>query len=77
MKLIVFLDYEKILKGILNFDKSNFNPNSISFPHRLFNFGNSQFIKLIAFIRTIETALGVKVEKIFLSLTTWRFRLNS
>ena len=51
-----------------NFDKKNPSSDSSWAPHRIFNIGNSNSIKLIDFIEEIEKAVGKKANKIFLPM---------
>ncbi len=48
-----------------NFDKSNPLPSSSFAPYRIFNIGNSNPVKLMDFIETLESSLGLKAIKIF------------
>ena len=51
-----------------NFDQSNPEINSSWAPHKIFNIGNSNSIKLIDFIETIEEIIGKKAIKDFLPM---------
>ncbi|MBO8240520.1 NAD-dependent epimerase [Prochlorococcus marinus XMU1412] len=49
----------------LNFNKSNPNAASSWAPHKIFNIGNSNPVKLMNFIKAIEDAIGIKAIKNF------------
>ena len=49
----------------LDFDVMNPNPSTSFAPHRIFNIGNSQPVKLLKFIEILEDALGKKAIKEF------------
>jgi len=51
-----------------SFDKNNPSSDSSWAPHRVFNIGNSESIKLIEFIEKIEKAVGKKAYKSFLPM---------
>ena len=52
----------------LEFDSDNPDPASSYAPYRIYNIGNHEPIELMAFIETIETAVGRKAEKILLPM---------
>ena len=49
----------------LGFDLNHPNPSTSFAPHRIFNIGNSQPVKLLKFIEILEDALGKKAIKEF------------
>ena len=55
-------------KSNVNFDKKNPSSDSSWAPHRVFNIGNSNSVKLIDFIEKIEEIIGKKATKIFLPM---------
>lgn len=44
-------------------DPNNPLPNASTAPYRIYNIGNSKPVRLMAFIETLESALGVRAEK--------------
>jgi UDP-glucuronate 4-epimerase len=51
-----------------NWDAANPNPATSSAPYRIYNIGNSNPVKLMDFIKAIETAIGKEAEKIMLPM---------
>lgn len=49
-------------------DAQNPDPSSSPSPYRIYNIGNSQPVKLMDFIKTLEEAAGVEAEKIFMPM---------
>ena len=49
----------------MKFEKSNPNPSTSFAPHRIFNIGNNNPIKLMTFIEILEENLGFKSKKEF------------
>lgn len=47
----------------ITFDPLNPNPATSSAPYRIYNIGNNSPVSLMAFIETLEDALGIKAEK--------------
>tara|TARA_A100000164_G_scaffold382143_1_gene438947 strand:+ start:224 stop:1240 length:1017 start_codon:yes stop_codon:yes gene_type:complete len=58
----------KIPKPEKNFDSKNPIASSSWAPHRIFNIGNSNKVKLIDFINIIENEIGIKAIKNFLPM---------
>ncbi len=52
----------------INFDNNDPDPSSSFAPHRIFNIGNSNSIKLLDFIKHIEECLNLEARKIFLPI---------
>ena len=50
------------------FDRYNPDPSTSFAPHRIFNIGNNQPIKLMQFIKILEETLGIKAIKEFKSM---------
>ena len=50
------------------FDKNNPSLSTSFAPHRIFNIGNSNKVKLLDFINIIEEAIGIKAIKNFLPM---------
>ena len=50
------------------FNSSEPDPAVSNVPYRVFNIGNNQPIKLMAYIEALETALGKKAQKNFLPI---------
>ncbi len=51
-----------------NFEESHSDPSSSWAPHKIFNIGNSDSIKLIKFIEVLEDVIGKKAKKNFLPM---------
>ena len=51
-----------------NFDKLKPNPSTSYAPHRIFNIGNSEPIKLMDFINVLEQEVGIEAKKEFLPM---------
>lgn len=51
-----------------NWNAEHPSPASSTAPYKIYNIGNSQPVKLMDFIRAIETAIGEEAEKIFLPM---------
>jgi UDP-glucuronate 4-epimerase len=54
---------EKIPEGNPNFDHANPDPAASHAPYRIYNIGNHEPVQLMAFIETIEKAVGKPAEK--------------
>ena len=52
------------------------DPSSSSAPHKIYNIGNNQPVKLMDFIRAIETALGKEIQKNFLPMQPGHVHCN-
>ena len=50
---------------ICNFDKLEPNPSTSYAPHRIFNIGNSDPVKLMDFINVLEEEIGIEAKKEF------------
>lgn len=59
---------KKIPSSVENWDPVHPDPSCSSAPYRIFNIGNSQPIKLMAFIEEIEKACGKEAKKEFLPM---------
>ena len=59
---------DKIPKPDKEFDAENPTASSSWAPHRIFNIGNSNKVKLIDFINIIEKEIGIKAIKNFLPM---------
>ena len=51
---------DKPAESNLDFDKRNPDPSTSWAPHMIFNIGNSNSIKLIDFVQTLERELGIE-----------------
>ena len=51
-----------------NFDKREPNPSTSYAPHRIFNIGNSEPVKLMDFIEILEKEIGIEAKKEFLPM---------
>ena len=49
-------------------DETQPDPSTSSAPYRIYNIGNSQPVRLMDFIHTVEEAAGIEAEKIFLPM---------
>ena len=58
----------KIPKPDINFDSKNPIASSSWAPHKIFNIGNSNKVKLLDFIKIIEEEIGIKAIKNFLPM---------
>ena len=58
----------KPAKADNSFDKFKPDPSTSYAPHRIFNIGNSEPIKLMDFIKTLEDEIGIKAKKEFLPM---------
>jgi UDP-glucuronate 4-epimerase len=52
----------------INFDKLDPNPSTSYAPHRIFNIGNSDPIKLMDFINVLEQEIGIEAKKEFVPM---------
>ena len=64
--VVIVLD--RIPKADTTWDRTNPDPASSSAPYRIYNIGNSQPVRLLEFIETLESVLGKKATKNFLPL---------
>ncbi len=51
-----------------NWDRSNPEPSSSYAPYKIYNIGNNKPVKLLDFITTLESLLGVEAKKEFLPM---------
>jgi UDP-glucuronate 4-epimerase len=55
-------------KSSQNFNPENPNPDISSAPYRIYNIGNNAPVKLLDFIETLESSIGIEAKKNFLPM---------